>query len=411
MAERQLEIADVFRVHRPRFLQYMGKSISQQQRRVIDAIISCRSAALGGHVERCDSCKHERIAYNSCRNRHCPKCQAGARAAWMAAREQELLPVPYFHVVFTFPHDLAPIALQNKSVLYRILFQAAAESLLEVAANPKHLGAKIGVMAILHTWGQNLMHHPHLHCVIPAGGVSPDGTRWVPCRRGKRGNLPFFLPVRVLSRVFRGKFIEKLKRARTHGDLVLAGKLAHLNEQRHFERLLDDAVTREWAVYAKRPFGGPLQVLKYLARYTHRVALSNHRLLNMVGNRVTFRWKDYADGNRQKSMTLDACEFMRRFLLHTLPTGFVRIRHYGFFANRNRARNLDHCRQLLDSDQQREEAKPNDGQKEICRDREVSCPACGLGRMIIVDLFPQNGLRIPRPHTTLRVSPVWDDSS
>ena len=413
-------MADLFRAHQKRFIRSAGGSLPPQQYQVIRAVTSCRSAAMGGHVEQCDACGHRRVAYNSCRNRHCPKCQAGARAAWMAARQRELLPVPYFHVVFTIPRCLAPVALQNKKTVYGILFQAAAETLAEVAANPKHLGAKIGVLAILHTWGQNLMHHPHLHCVVPAGGVAPDGKRWVHCRQSKRQKRPFFLPVHVLSCVFRGKFIQKLKRAHQLGELLLTGQLTLLNEPRRFSQLLTDAVRRKWVVYAKRPFGGPEQVLKYLARYTHRVAISNHRLIKMEGNRVTFRLKDYADGGRQKTMTLDACEFMRRFLLHTLPRGFVRIRHYGFLSNRNRTRNLDRCRELLGVGRS---DKSSDSADAICSESDVDtktesdwkseteCPSCGLGRMVIIDKLPPQRSRTPRPHFSLQPSPKVFDTS
>ncbi len=330
MTEHRLEVADVFRSHGPRYLEDRGSSLSCDQRRVLKVITLCRTAALGGHVEACDKCGHRRISYNSCRNRHCPKCQASARAKWLEERTAELLPVPYFHVVFTLPEMIGPLALQNPRAVYGILFQAAAETLLEVAATPRRLGAKIGFLAVLHTWGQNLMHHPHLHCVVPGGGLSPDGSRWIPCREG------FFLPVRILSRVFRGKFLSLLRKAYQRGKLRFYGELKPLEEPEHFERWLDATVKTEWVVYAKPPFGGPEQVLKYLARYTHRVAISNDRLIALEDGRVRFHWKDYAHGNAQKTMTLDAAEFIRRFLLHVLPTGFMKIRHYGFLANRNR---------------------------------------------------------------------------
>jgi len=414
MTVNGLEVGDLFRAHRERFLRSTEGSISTQQHRVIRAICACRSAALGGHVERCDACRHERIAYNSCRNRHCPKCQAGARAAWMAAREQELLPVPYFHVIFTIPHLLAPVALQNKKIVYGILFQAAAETLAEVAANPKHLGAKIGLLAILHTWGQNLMHHPHLHCVVPAGSIALDGNRWIHCRQSKRKKQPFFLPVRVLSRVFRGKFVQKLKRAHQLGKLILVGQLAPLIEPHRFGQLLGDAVRREWVVYAKRPFGGPEQVLKYLARYTHRVAISNERLIKMDGDRIVFRLKDYADGGRQKTMTLDACEFMRRFLLHTLPRGFVRIRHFGFLSNRNRTRNLDHCRELLGVKRCKESPEAPEGDNSGSKpdkEPEFQCPSCQRGQMVIIEVLPRQGARVPQPHFSFQRPPKVFDTS
>ena len=304
-------------------------------------IAACRTAALGGHVEECDRCGHQQIAYNSCRNRHCPKCQATAAAQWLEAREAELLPVEYFHVVFTLPAALGPIALQNPRVVYGLLFRAAAETLQQIAADPKHLGAEIGFLAVLHTWGQNLEHHPHVHCVVPGGGLSPDGSRWVACRPG------FFLPVRVLSRVFRGKFLALLRAAFDQGKLSFHGKLGALADAGEFRRRLAASAQTEWVVYAKPPFGGPEQVLKYLARYTHRVAISNRRLVALEDGEVTFHWKDYAHGGGQKTMTLKAIEFIRRFLLHVLPSGFVRIRHYGFLANRVCREKLALCRALL----------------------------------------------------------------
>ena len=330
-----LEVADIFRQYAEPYLREHGTSA--QQRRVLRDIESCRTAALGGHVERCDRCGQEAISYNSCRNRHCPKCQGPARARWLEARAGELLPVPYFHVVFTLPAVFSPLALQNPVVLYDLLFRAASATLLEVAANPKRLGAKIGFLAVLHTWGQNLMHHPHLHCVVPAGGLSADGRRWI-------GAGPkFFLPVRVLSRVFRGKFIELLKTAFARGRLAFHGNLELLGTATAMERLLDLSVRNEWVVYAKPPFGGPAQVLRYLARYTHRVAISNGRLLELRDGKVSFRWKDYARDNRAGVMTLEASEFIRRFLMHVVPASFVRIRYYGLMANRCRAENLRRC--------------------------------------------------------------------
>jgi hypothetical protein len=324
-----LELAEVVKRHGHR----LGDLIPQKQR-ILRAIVSCRTAALGGHVEVCDHCHHRRIAYNSCRNRHCPKCQGSACAKWMADRAEELLDVEYFHVVFTLPDTFNSLALSNKRVVYNVLFNAVAQTLLEVAANPRHLGARVGFLAILHTWGQNLCLHPHVHCVIPGGGLSPDG-KWIACRKG------FFLPVRVLSRVFRGKFIDLLKRAWISGELrgiESDGTLAHL---------IDASVKHDWVVYAKPPLGGPQQVLKYLARYTHRIAISNRRLVSIDHKSVTFRWKDYAHHNRPRSMTLDGAEFLRRFLMHAVPRGFVRIRHFGLLANRGRAANLAACRRLI----------------------------------------------------------------
>jgi hypothetical protein len=324
-----LELAQVVKRHGHR----LG-ALSPEEQRILRAIISCRSAALGGHVETCDHCQHQRIAYNSCRNRHCPRCQGSACAKWMADRAKELLNVEYFHVVFTLPDTFNSLTLSNKRIVYNVLFDAVAQTLLEVAANPKHLGARIGFLAILHTWGQNLSLHPHIHCVIPGGGLSPDG-KWIACRAG------FFLPVRILSRIFRGKFIDLLKRA------WIAGELHGLESDGAFARLIDASVKHDWVVYAKPPFGGPAQVLKYLARYTHRIAISNRRLISIDDNSVTFRWKDYAHHNRPRTMTLDGSEFLRRFLLHAVPRGFMRIRHFGLLANRVRGRNLEICRRLL----------------------------------------------------------------
>jgi hypothetical protein len=376
----RLEVAEVFRQFAEEYLTKYGAS--PEQRRVLRDVQNCRTAVLGGHVEQCDHCGHQKIAYNSCRNRHCPKCQGPARARWMQAREAELLPVPYFHVVFTLPEALGPLALQNKTVVYDALFRAVGETLLEVAANPKRLGARIGFLAVLHTWGQNLMHHPHVHCVVPAGGLSPDAAAWVPGRDG------FFLPVRVLSRVFRGKFIAFLKQAIGRGALQYHGSLTPLADPAAMEQLMDQAVRHEWVVYAKRPFGGPEAVLKYLARYTHRVAISNRRLLRLENGQVTFSWKDYAHGNRQSTMTLSAVEFIRRFLLHVLPASFVKIRYYGFMANRHRSENLARCRALL-----RQTSAATDG--ELPQETEPTgevleetptfrCPACQKGIMRII---------------------------
>jgi hypothetical protein len=303
-----LEVADIFRQHGEAFRLAHGAALEPVQRRAMRAIEECRTGALGGHVEECDHCGHQVIAYNSCRNRHCPKCQALATAQWLAERQADLLPIDYFHVVFTVPAEIAPIALQNKQVCYDMLFRTAADTLLRIAADPKHLGAEIGVLTVLHTWGQNLMHHPHLHCVVPGGGLSPDGTRFVTCRPG------FFLPVRVLSRLFRRLFLEALERAFVRGELVFHASLVQLRDPCRFAALMEKARHMEWVVYAKAPFGGPSQVLDYLGRYTHRVAISNNRLRKLEDDKVTFQWKDYRHGNRQSTMTLEASEFIRRFL-------------------------------------------------------------------------------------------------
>jgi hypothetical protein len=341
MTRPTLEVADILRAHGNRFLERYRSSFGFQQLKAFRAIQRCRTAALGGHRDACPSCGYQAISYNSCRNRHCPKCQAQARERWLAAREAELLDTGYFHVVFTVPHELNLLALENPRLFYDLLFTATAQTLLQIASDPKHLGAEIGVIPILHTWGQNLLLHPHIHCVIPAGGLSPDHRRWV----GPR--YPFFLPVKVLSRVFRGKFLAGLKRLYRSKKLQCAGLSAPLADPRQFAKLLRRLHRHDWVVYAKPAFGGPMQVLRYLGRYTHRVAISNHRLLAFDQQRVTFRWKDYARGGKQGQMTLTATEFLRRFFLHVLPKSFVRIRHFGFLANRLRTSRLTLGRQLL----------------------------------------------------------------
>ena len=341
MTRPPLEVADIVRAHGNRFIRTSCRWIHWSHRKVLLAIARCRTAALGGHRDQCPRCGYRAVSFNSCRNRHCPKCQSGARDRWIAARQSELLPAPYIHVVFTVPHHLVHLALVNKKVFYDLLFHATAETLLEVAADPKHLGAQIGFFAVLHSWGQNLLFHPHIHCLIPAGGLSPDRTRWIHPR------YPFFLPVRVLSRVFRGKFVAALKRRFQQRQLIFPGSLRPLQNEKAFRAFLRPLFRQNWIVYAKPPFGGPHDVLGYLARYTHRVAITNHRLVAFDGERVTFRWKDYAQGNKKRMMTLAAPEFLRRFLLHVLPRGFVRIRSFGFLANRCRATLLPLCQRLL----------------------------------------------------------------
>lgn len=343
-----LEVAEVIREHGDAFLTKYGGTLTVTQRQALRDLSICRTAALGGHVQRCADCGHERIAYNSCRNRHCPKCQALARARWLAREAELLLPVEYHHVVFTLPAEVAELALANPQVCYGALFQAAAATLRDLAANPKRLGGQLGILLVLHTWGQNLHHHPHVHGVVSGGGLSCDARgvvdadpRWRSCRPG------FLLPVRVLSRVFRGKYLELLRAAFDQGKLRLPGRLEHLADARALARWLTPLYRKDWVVYAKRPFGGPAQVLKYLARYTHRVAISNRRLLKMAEGRVTFRYKDYADLERSKTMTLSAAEFLGRFVQHVLPKGFVKIRHYGLLANRQRADKLKLSRRLL----------------------------------------------------------------
>jgi hypothetical protein len=340
-----LEVADILRQHGEAFLQRYGSRLSGEQRKALNDLAICRTAALGGHVEHCLDCGHERIAYNSCRNRHCPRCQALARARWLEQQAKHLLPVDYHHVVFTLPAELGELALANPAVIYDLLMRSAAATLREVAANPQRLGAAVGVLMVLHTWGQNLHHHPHVHCVVTGGGPSCDGAgkidaspRWVSCRPG------FFLPVRVLSRVFRGKFLAGLRTAIDAGQLIVPPALADPVAR---GGLLATLSTKEWVVYAKPPFGGPERVLKYLARYTHRVAISNARLLELRDGRVTFAYKDYADAHRHKTMTLDADEFLRRFVQHVLPRSFVKVRHYGLLANAQREARLAICRRLL----------------------------------------------------------------
>jgi Putative transposase/Transposase zinc-binding domain len=377
------EMADVFRAHEGDFMAAWGHVLSPQQRKAFHDIRDCRTAALGGHVDECDQCGHRVISYNSCRNRNCPKCQAAARAKWLEERAAELLPVEqYFHVVFTLPQELAALALQNGREIYNILFRAASETLLKIAADPKHLGASIGFLAVLHTWGQNLHLHPHLHCVVPGGGIAPDGLRWIDCRQS------FFLPVKVLSRLFRNKFLLYLRRAFRRGKLRFDGSLQALAKPPAFEALCKKAGNKDWVVYAKPPFGGPEQTLKYLARYTHRVAISNSRIVSLEDGRVTFTLKDYADGNKIKTMTLEAVEFIRRFLIHVVPRGFVRIRQFGFLANRNRKEKLALCRSLLASRGAAPGStpSPSNASSEAVSEERNRCPICQTGRLVIVEI-------------------------
>ena len=388
MDRPKLEVADVFRRYGEAYRQQHGASMSAAQWRVMSAIEVCRTAALGGHLERCDQCGFERNAFNSCRDRHCPKCQCLARAQWIEQRQTELLEVPYFHVVFTVPEEIAAIAYQNKEVMYDILFQATAETLKTIAADPKHLGAEIGFFAVLHSWGQNLQFHPHLHCVVPGGGLSADGQRWISCRPD------FFLPVRVLSHRFRRLFLQSLQHVFDSGKLQFFNALEPLRDGHAFVQFLDRMKDCDWVVYAKRPFAGPQQVLDYVGRYTHRVAISNNRLLNIENGHVCFEWKDYRAGGQVKTMSLSADEFIRRFLLHVLPDGFQRIRYYGFLGNRCRKQKLDQCRRLLgmpNSDDATNTAEKDyrDRYEQLTGISLRQCPECKQGCMVMVEILPR----------------------
>ncbi|ASY60874.1 IS91 family transposase [Sinorhizobium sp. CCBAU 05631] len=385
MARSGPEVADIFRRYGEAY-RAQHTSLSTGQRRVMTAIELCRTAALGGHVEACDQCGHRRIAFNSCRDRHCPRCQSLARAQWLEDRRAELLDTQYFHVVFTLPEPIAAIAYQNKALVYGLLFRATAETMRTIAADPKHLGAEIGFFAVLHTWGQNLLHHPHLHCVVPGGGFSPDGMRWIACKPG------FFLPVRVLSRLFRRLFLEHMENAFDAGQLQFFSDLRALSERNAFRRYLAPLRKADWVVYAKPPFAGPEKVLDYVGRYTHRVAISNNRLIDIEDGKVAFRWKDYRHGDRQKVMTVSADEFIRRFLLHVLPEGFHRIRYYGFLGNRYRAQKLACCRDLLgmpvpEPSDSRPPKDYRDRYEELTGRSLRQCPACHQGQMIIIEIF------------------------
>jgi hypothetical protein len=393
-----LEVADIFRRHGDAFRAAQRSRLLPHPRRVMAAIEACRTATLGGHVEQCDDCGTVRIAYNSCRDRHCPKCQGLARAQWLADRQIDLLPVPYFHVVFTVPAPIAAIALQNKALVYDILLKTAAETIRVIGADPQHLGAETGMIAILHTWGQTLTHHPHAHCVVPGGGLAPDG-RWVNCRPN------FFLPVRVLSRLYRRLFLERLQAAFNRGELEFFGNLAPFMEPTLFARHLEPLRHVDWNVYAKRPFGGPQQVLEYLGRYTHRVAIANSRLLDCENGRVHFRWKDYRADNKSKVMTINADEFIRRFLLHVLPKGFRRIRHFGFLANACRSDKLPAIRAALQAPEPAPTVEYADYRQRyaiLTGHRIDLCPICG-GRMVEI------GLR-PRSPSSRRTAPRCDTS-
>jgi hypothetical protein len=400
-----LEVADIFREHGPAWRQANAGHVSLDQLKVMSAIENCRTAALGGHVLRCENCSHVEIAYNSCRNRHCPKCQAAAAKEWLAAREAELLQVPYFHVVFTLPAQIADIAYQNKAVIYDLLFKASSETMLVIAADPKHLGARIGFLSVLHTWGSAMIHHPHVHMIVPGGGFSLDGSKWLPCRPR------FLFAVEVLSQLFRRLFLDKLLAAHRAGQLQFFGNHAPLIDRQAFARLLAPLRTSKWVVYCKRPFGGPKQVLRYLARYTHRVAISNRRLIACDDKGVTFKWKDYRrkGAERYQLMTLATHEFIRRFLIHVLPAGFHRIRYYGLLASPSRAANVARARELLAMP-----LLPLDALKPASIDpsqpqiNQHPCPCCG-GRMLIIERFERGAT--PRSHPSPPTPVIRIDTS
>jgi hypothetical protein len=385
MPRPDCEIADVFRRYGPAFQAQYGRLLRPLHQLVLKALSVCRTAQLGGHVLECDSCGHQKPSYNSCHNRHCPKCQASLRGQWFEDRQRDLLPVEYFHVVFTLPDEFGPLALQNKVVIYNLLFRAASETLTEGAAGWKDLKAKIGFFAILHTWGQKLDLHPHLHCVVPGGGVSLDGTRWVSCPRG------FFMPVKLLRRMFRGKFLALVKEAHLRGELTLAGRLQPLVSDRAFRSWLGPLYDKEWVVYAKAPWKGPEYALKYLARYTHRVAIGNSRLKSIDDGQVTFSYKDYRRGHQQRTLTLAATEFIRRFMMHVLPNGFVRIRYYGFLANTHRAEQLCKIRQLLGAPQPAIPVEGSDDQPPdpLEQTQDQRCAHCNEGWLRPIDIAPR----------------------
>jgi hypothetical protein len=391
MVRPPLEVADVIRAAGSSFIDRSRSWLNRLHLKVLTAIERCRTAALGGHVDQCTRCGYRAISFNSCRNRHCPRCQANARDRWIEARSRELLPTPYVHVVFTLPHELAPLALQNKRVVYNLLFRASAATLLQIAHDPKRLGADIGFFSVLHTWNQKLQHHPHVHCVVPAGGLAPDRSRWISSQPS------FFLPVAVLKKVFRGKFTEALKKAFQTGRLSFHGSLKPLASPKVFAALIRQTYRNEWVVYCKRPFGGAEHVLRYLGGYTHRVAISNHRLVAMADGKVTFRWRDSAH-HKQRLMTLSIEEFLRRFLLHVLPPGFVRIRHFGILSTRNRSALLPLCRQLIAADPSPEARLDARREPPVKPDGLWQCPQCG-GPMLLLERFTaaQLLLRSPPP--------------
>ena len=376
--EESVEVADIFCKHGHAYR--VSNKMPLNQIRTMRAIERCRTAELGGHIDECDCCGRIKISYNSCRNRHCPKCQFLKKEKWLEQRKEDLLPVPYFHVVFTIPAKLNPLVLRNKRVLYDILFRSVSETLIELARDPKHLGGQIGFICILHTWGQNLMDHPHIHCIVTGGGLSYDGKRWLSCRKG------FFIPVKVLSRLFRGKVLDYLRESWESEELKFTGAIAQLQDPAQFSALLKDLYGREWVVYAKPPFKDPEMLLDYLGRYTHRIAIGNHRIIKMQDGEVSFLWRDYSDRNKNKIMRLHASEFIRRFLLHVLPARFVKIRYYGLLANRNSKSMLSQCRRLLAVNVKVRNKNVTETWQEfllrVCRIDLIKCPFCKKGRMI-----------------------------
>jgi hypothetical protein len=399
MPRSPLEVADLVRLAGRHFIDNNRHWLNRLHLKVLTAIERCRTAALGGHVDECTACGHQAISYNSCRNRHCPRCQANARDRWIEARSRDLLPVPYAHVVFTLPHEFAPLALQNKKVVYDLMFRTSAETLIEVARNPERLGADIGFFSVLHTWNQKLEHHPHIHCVVPAGGLAPDRSRWI------ASHPKFLLPVAVLKEVFRAKFTEALKQAFRSGKLGFHGTLQPLGRPKVFADLIRQTYRKDWVVYCKRPFGGADHVLRYLGCYTHRVAISNHRLVSLADGKVTFRWRDSAHKNKKRLMTISVEEFLRRFLLHVLPTRFIRIRHFGILSTRHRSVLLPVCRQLI------AENPPPQGRPDARRQPTIPyeglwrCPICGGPMQLLERLTPvQMRLRSPPPASAVAVA-------
>lgn len=386
------EVADIFRACGGKCRAAHGEEMPLRQHRAMQAIEACRTAELGGHVEECSACGHERISYNSCRNRHCPKCQFLDKERWLESRKEDLLPIRYFHVVFTLPEALRSVALRNQRIIYGLLFKAANETLQELATDPRHLGARIGFVALLHTWSRTLTDHPHIHCIVTGGGLCLDGKRWIACRK------KFLFPVAVLSRLFRGKLLSYLKRAYRSGKIEFAGRIASLGEERNFQRLLSELYRKEWVVYCKPPFKNAQKAMEYLGRYTHRVALANERVIGFDGERVTFTYRDSTDHDQVKRMSLDAFEFIRRFLLHVLPDGFMKIRHFGILSNRNRKTKLARCKMLLGVKQNGESSEPESWRDLFMRltgtDLTI-CPACGKGRMVVKETLLPGSSRSP----------------